>query len=65
MSGHVEKSNIQRRQERTKDPIKLSFDHLLSAFEILLLGLCLAAVTFTFEIISIHIKSLRQFFYFF
>lgn len=64
MSGHVEKSNSQRRQERTKDPIKLSFDHLLSAFEILLFGLCLAAVTFTFEIISIYIKSLRKLFYF-
>lgn len=65
MSKHVEKSNVQRCQERTKDPIKLSFDHLLSAFEILLFGLCLAAFTFTFEIISIYIKSLRKFFYFF
>lgn len=45
MSKHVEKSNIQRHQERTKDPIELSFDYLLSAFEILLFGLCLAAVT--------------------
>lgn len=63
MSEHTEpiKSHLPHAQE----PIKLTLNHLLSAYQVLLFGVGLASIALTTELVSMRMKCLRNFFEFF
>lgn len=54
-------SSINQPRQNAGEPIKLTLNHLLSAYQLMLFGVCLASTIFIVELLSMRVKPLRKF----